>query len=90
MGTGAQGSRGIDRRPVSVALYGYRDHLFIGLNADQALMPEPDRFPHMIRAAFEELRVAVGIEPPRRARPPRKSLKPPRVQRRAARRRNVG
>lgn len=76
--------------PVSVALYGYRDHLFIGLNADQTLMPEPDRFPHMIRAAFEELQVAVGIEPPRRARPRRKALKPARAQRGAAMRRKVG
>ena len=43
------------RSPVSVALYGYRDHLFIGLNSDEARCPTPDRFQRMIRAAFDEL-----------------------------------
>lgn len=75
--------------PVSVALYGYRDQLFIGLNADQMLMPEADRFPRMIRAAFAELQMAVGIEPPRSARPRRKVSKPVRAPRRAARRKRV-
>ena len=76
--------------PVSVALYGYRDHLFIGLNADETLMPEPDRFPAMIRAAFAELQVAVGIKPPRRARPRRKVPASARMRQRAARRKKAG
>jgi diacylglycerol O-acyltransferase / wax synthase len=58
--------------PVSVALYGYREHLFIGLNTDEALMPDADRFQHMIRAAFDELQAAVGTKPSRRTTPRRR------------------
>ena len=46
--------------PASVALYGYRDGLFIGLNSDQVSMPDADRFQGMVRAAFQELQVAAG------------------------------
>jgi hypothetical protein len=41
--------------PVSIALYGYRDHLFIGLDADGATMPDIDSFSQMLEAAFAEL-----------------------------------
>jgi hypothetical protein len=44
--------------PVSVALYGYRDRLFVGLDSDQTTMPDADAFASMIRASFEELRRA--------------------------------
>jgi diacylglycerol O-acyltransferase / wax synthase len=47
------------RSPVSVALYGYRDRLFIGLNSDETSMPDVDRFKQMIYAAFTELHAAV-------------------------------
>ncbi len=42
--------------PVSVALYGYRDSLFIGLDSDEATMPDVDAFKEMIRESFDELR----------------------------------
>jgi len=44
--------------PVSVALYGYRDRLFIGLDSDETTMPDADAFQRMIRASFDELRRA--------------------------------
>jgi diacylglycerol O-acyltransferase len=49
------------RSPVSVALYGYRDRLFIGLDSDETLMPDVERFQAMIQASFEELRRAAGV-----------------------------
>jgi diacylglycerol O-acyltransferase / wax synthase len=67
--------------PVSVALYGYRDQLFIGLDSDERLMPDVDRFKTMIMNAFEELRAAacqtsaVGSVDKRRARPSRRPRK---------------
>jgi diacylglycerol O-acyltransferase / wax synthase len=48
------------RSPVSVALYGYRERLFIGLNSDETSMPDVDAFKSMIVGAFEELRGVVG------------------------------
>jgi WS/DGAT/MGAT family acyltransferase len=48
--------------PASVALYGYRDSLFIGLNSDQASMPDADRFQRMVRTAFQQLQVAAGTK----------------------------
>jgi diacylglycerol O-acyltransferase len=57
------------RSPVSVALYGYRDQLFIGLDSDDTSMPDVDRFKEMIRSAFGELVAAVeGRRPARKAR----------------------
>lgn len=47
------------RSPVSVALYGYRDRLFIGLNSDRSAMPDVEVFKEMIVDAFVELRDAV-------------------------------
>ena len=52
------------RSPLSVALYGYRDSLFIGLDSDEATMTDVDRFKQMIRDAFEELREAAGVRGP--------------------------
>ena len=55
------------KSPVSVALYGYRDRLFIGLDADLATMPDVDDFKIMIRDAFAELAQAAGIAMPEAA-----------------------
>jgi WS/DGAT/MGAT family acyltransferase len=49
------------RSPVSVALYGYRDRLFIGLNSDTVTMPDVDLFQTCVREAFMELKEAAGI-----------------------------
>jgi diacylglycerol O-acyltransferase len=46
------------KSPVSVALYGYRDRLFIGLNSDETSMPDVEAFKEMIRTSFTELRDA--------------------------------
>jgi diacylglycerol O-acyltransferase len=48
------------KSPVSVALYGYRESLFIGLDSDETSMPDVDAFKTMIMRAFEELRDAVN------------------------------
>ena len=57
------------RSPVSVALYGYRDQLYIGLDSDDTSMPDVDRFKEMICGAFTELRAAVdGRRPGRKDR----------------------
>jgi diacylglycerol O-acyltransferase len=41
--------------PVSVALYGYRDQLFIGLDADGTALPELDELSGMLERSFAEL-----------------------------------
>ena len=43
------------KSPASVALYGYRDRLFIGIDADEAVMPDVESFERMIVEAFEDL-----------------------------------
>jgi diacylglycerol O-acyltransferase len=43
------------RSPASVALYGYRDRLFIGIDADETVMPDVEAFGESIREAFAEL-----------------------------------
>jgi len=43
------------KSPASVALYGYRDRLFIGIDADQTVMPDVGAFRTWIIEAFEEL-----------------------------------
>jgi diacylglycerol O-acyltransferase len=48
------------KSPVSVALYGYRDRLFVGLTSDESLMPDVDNFKSMVVEAFEELCAAIG------------------------------
>jgi WS/DGAT/MGAT family acyltransferase len=51
--------------PVTVALYGYRQHLCIGLTSDERLMPDVERFQRMIRTAFADLQAATGRTRPR-------------------------
>lgn len=46
------------RSPASIALYGYRDRLFVGIDADAAVMPDVDAFRSFIVEAFEELTIA--------------------------------
>jgi WS/DGAT/MGAT family acyltransferase len=41
--------------PASIALYGYRDRLFIGIDADETVMPDVGAFRDWIVEAFEEL-----------------------------------
>ena len=60
------------RSPVSVALYGYRDRLFIGLDSDETSMSDVERFKQMIHDSFTELHAAVERKArsgPRRAGP---------------------
>lgn len=49
--------------PVSIALYGYRGRLFIGLDADGTAMTDLDDFESMLRASFTELSEAAGVAP---------------------------
>jgi WS/DGAT/MGAT family acyltransferase len=70
------------RSPVSVALYGYREQLFVGLNSDEGVMTDLDRFKRLIRTAFEELQVASGTKRRTRGAARRKRAAP--AQRRAA------
>ena len=55
--------------PVSIALYGYRDRLYIGLDADGAAVPDVADLAWKLAASFEEV---VGAAQ-RRARPPRRN-----------------
>jgi WS/DGAT/MGAT family acyltransferase len=43
------------KSPASIALYGYRDRLFIGIDADEAVMPDVGAFRSWIVEAFDEL-----------------------------------
>ena len=52
------------RSPASVALYGYRDRLFVGLDADIVAMPDVDAFTAMIRDAFADLAAAAHVPTP--------------------------
>jgi WS/DGAT/MGAT family acyltransferase len=54
--------------PVSVALYGYREHLHVGITSDEAIMPDIGRFQNDIIAAFEELKTSASRKRPRRSR----------------------
>ena len=49
--------------PASIALYGYRDRLFIGIDADETVMPDVEAFERMIVEAFGELRLAACGRP---------------------------
>lgn len=49
------------RSPASVALYGYRDSLFIGITSDLATMPDVERFERAVTRAFRELHAAAGL-----------------------------
>ena len=53
--------------PLSVALYGYRDRLFIGLDADGALLPEPAVVTDLLSTSFSELVEAAREEASRRS-----------------------
>jgi hypothetical protein len=46
------------RSAASVALYGYRDRLFVGLNSDATAMADVEVFQRMVRASFAELSAA--------------------------------
>jgi WS/DGAT/MGAT family acyltransferase len=43
------------KSPASIALYGYRDRLFIGIDADETVMPDVAAFQALIDEAFREL-----------------------------------
>ena len=45
----------LPRCPVSIALYGYRGRLFVGLDTDGTAMPDSGSFRDMLASAFEEL-----------------------------------
>jgi WS/DGAT/MGAT family acyltransferase len=47
--------------PVSIALYGYRGRLFIGLDADGTAMTDLDAFEAMLEESFAELSEAAGV-----------------------------
>ena len=50
------------KSPASIALYGYRDRLFIGIDADETVMPDVEAFQRMIGDAFAALAAAAGVE----------------------------
>jgi WS/DGAT/MGAT family acyltransferase len=56
--------------PASIALYGYRDRLFVGIDADETVMPDVEAFQAMIVEAFDELRTASGAAADERPRAP--------------------
>jgi hypothetical protein len=43
------------KSPASIALYGYHDRLLIGIDADEAVMPDVGAFRSWIVEAFDEL-----------------------------------
>ncbi len=47
--------------PISVALYGYRGRLFVGIDADATAVPDPDAFRDHLAAAFRELLEAADV-----------------------------
>ena len=56
------------RCPVSIALYGYRDRLYVGLDADGTAMPDLEAFRSGLVDAFEELSAALRTRRARRVR----------------------
>ena len=50
------------KSPASIALYGYRDRLFIGIDADETVMPDVEAFQEMIADGFAALAAAAGVE----------------------------
>ena len=52
------------KSPVSIALYGYRDQLFVGITSDETAMPDVDDFRKMILQSFDELRGAATRRSP--------------------------
>ena len=47
--------------PVSIALYGYRGRLYVGLDADATAMPDLESFEGMLAASFGALVEAAGV-----------------------------
>nr|MDJ0789894.1 wax ester/triacylglycerol synthase family O-acyltransferase [Myxococcota bacterium] len=47
--------------PISIALYGYRGSLFIGLDADGTALEDLEAFEDMLRDSFAELAEAAGV-----------------------------
>jgi hypothetical protein len=45
---------------VSIALYGYRDRLYVGLDTDATSLPDLDDFRGLLERSFEELIEAAG------------------------------
>jgi hypothetical protein len=48
--------------PVSIALYGYRGRLYVGLDADATAMPDLESFEGMLAASFGALVEAAGVD----------------------------
>ena len=48
------------RCPVSIALYGYDDRLWVGIDADGTAMPDLEAFAGMLRASFENVIALAG------------------------------
>jgi hypothetical protein len=46
---------------VSVALYGYRDHLYVGLDADATSFPDLGVFRELLARSFDEVVTASGV-----------------------------
>ena len=51
------------RCPVSIACYGYRGRLYVGLDTDATSLPDIDEFRKLLVASFEEVMEAAGITP---------------------------
>ena len=55
---------------LAFAILSYADSLTIGVTVDPALVPDSERLPPLLQAAFAELRELAGVEPaPERAEP---------------------
>ena len=48
---------------LAFAILSYADSLTIGVTVDPALVPDSERFPHLLDAAFAQLRELAGVEP---------------------------
>ncbi len=48
------------RCPVSIALYGYEQRLYVGIDADRTALPDLHAFEEMLRAAFTEVIAAAA------------------------------
>jgi WS/DGAT/MGAT family acyltransferase len=49
--------------PVSVACYGYRGRLYVGLDTDATSLPDIDEFRRLLAASFQEVIDAAGVRP---------------------------
>jgi WS/DGAT/MGAT family acyltransferase len=49
------------RCPVSIACYGYRGRLYVGLDTDATSLPDIDEFRKLLTTSFEEVMQAAGI-----------------------------